>query len=119
MKEQPPNVTTEPLNAQGQISEIENLFEEAMVKAAIKKANPQGVAGASRLHCSHLQAALCDEPIEDLAAFATRIFSGLALPQALWTLYKSANLSTLGQKTRPAAYDDVLRRVIGAVFCHR
>ena len=39
-QEQQPNVTSEPLDAQGQIPEMENLFEEATVKAVIKKANP-------------------------------------------------------------------------------
>ena len=51
-----------------------NLFEEATVKAVIKKANPQSAAGPSGLRYSHLQAALCDELVEDLAAFATLVF---------------------------------------------
>jgi hypothetical protein len=33
---------------------MENLFEEATVKAFIKKANPQSVAGPSGLRYSHL-----------------------------------------------------------------
>ena len=40
-QEQQPNVTSEPLAAQGQIPEMENLFEEATVKPVIKKANPK------------------------------------------------------------------------------
>ena len=40
-QEQQPNVTTERLDAQGQVPEMENLSEEATVKAVIKKANPQ------------------------------------------------------------------------------
>ena len=118
--EQQPNVTSEPLVAQGQIPEMENLFEEATVKAVIKKANPQSAAGPSGLRYSHLQAALCDELVEYLAAFATLVFSSRVLPQkAFWTLHTSANLSALGQKARPVACGDVLRRVIGAVFCRR
>ena len=42
-------MTSEPLDAQGQIPEMENLFEEATVKAVIKKANPQSAAGPSGL----------------------------------------------------------------------
>ena len=118
-QEQQLNVTPEPLAAQGQILEMENLFEEATVKAVIKKANPQSAAGPSGLRYSHLQAALCDELVEDLAAFATLVFSSRVLPQVFWTLHTSANLSTLGQKARPVACGDVLRRVIGAVFCRR
>ena len=118
-QEQQPNVTSElSLDAQGPIPEMENLFEEATVKA-VKKANPQSAAGPSGLRYSHLQAALCDELVEDLAAFATLVFSSRILPQVFWTLHTSANLSALGQKARPVACGDVLRRVIGAVFCRR
>ena len=118
-QEQQPNVASEPLDAQGQITEMENLFEEATVNSVIKKANPQSAAGPSGLRYSHLQAALCDDLLEDLAAFATLVFSSRVFPQVFWTLPTSANLSALGQKASPVAYGDVLRRVIGAVFCRR
>ena len=118
-QEQQPNVTSELLDAQGQIPEMENLFEEATVKAVIKKDNPQSAAGPSGLHYSHLQTALCDELVEVLAAFATLIFCSRVLPQVFWTLHTSVNLSALGQKGRPVACGDVLRRVIGSVFCRR
>ena len=83
-------MTSELLDAQGQIPEIKNLFEEATVKAVIKKANPKSATGPSGLHYSHLQAALCDELAEDLAAFATLFFSSRVLPQVFWTLHTSA-----------------------------
>ena len=79
--EQQPNVTSELLDAQGQIPEMENLFEEATVKADIKKANPQSAAGSSGLRSSHLLAVLCDVLVEDLAAFATLVFSRRVLSQ--------------------------------------
>ena len=47
-------MTPEPLAAQGQIPEMENLFEEVTVKAVIKKANPQSAAGPSGLRYSHI-----------------------------------------------------------------
>ena len=53
-QEQQPNVRTEPLDAQAQIPEMENLFQEATVKADIKKASPQSAAGPSGLLYSHL-----------------------------------------------------------------
>ena len=118
-QEQEPNVTSELLDEQGQIPEMKNLFEEAAAKAVIKKANPQSAAGASGLRYSHLQAALYDELVEGLAAFATLLFSSRGLPQVFWTLHTSANPSTLGQNARPVACGDVLRRAIGAVFCRR
>ena len=118
-QKQQPNVTFELLDAQGQIPEMENLLEEVTVTAFIKKANPQSAAGPSGLRYSYLQAVLCNELVENLAAFATLVFSSHVLPQVFWTLHTSANLSALGQKARPVACGDVLRRVIGAVFCHR
>ena len=98
---------------------MENLFEKAPLKAIIKKANPQSTTGSSGLCYSHLQAALCDELVEDLAAFATLFFSSRVLPQVFWTLHTNANLSALRQKARPVACGDVLRRVVDAVFCRR
>ena len=94
-QEQQPNVTSDLLDTQGQVPEMENLFKEATVKAVIKKANPQSAACPSRLRYIHLQAALCDELVEDLAAFATLIFSSRVLLQVFWTLHTSANLSAL------------------------
>ena len=91
---------------------MENLFEEAAVKAVIKNATPQSTAGPSGLRYNHLQAAQCDELVGDLAAFATLVFSCRVLPQVFWTLHTSANLSALGQKAIPVACGAVLRRVL-------
>ena len=87
---------------------MENLFEEATVKAVVKKANQQSAAGPSGLLYSLLPAALCDELAKYLAAFATLVFSSGVLLQVFWTLRTSANLSTLRQNARPVAYGDVL-----------
>ena len=57
--------------------------------------------------------------VEDLAAFATLVVSSRVLPQVFWALHTRANLFELGQKSRPVACGDVLRRVIDAVFCSR
>ena len=74
-------MTSELLNAQSQIPEMENLLEKATVKTVTKKANPQSAAGPSELRYSHLQAALCDELVEDLAAFATLVVFNRVLPK--------------------------------------
>ena len=89
------------------------------MKTVIMKTKPQSAADTSGLCCSHRQAALCYELVEGLAAFSALVFSSRVLPQVFWTLRTSAYLSTLGQKARPMACGGVLRRVIGAVFCHR
>ena len=73
-------MTSAPFDAQGQIPEIDNLFEEATVKAVIKKADPQSAASPSGLRYSHLQAPLCNELVEDLAAFATLVFPAVFCP---------------------------------------
>ena len=70
------------------------------MKAVVRKANPQSAAGPSGQCYSHLQAALCDELVDDLAAFETLVFSSRVLPQAFSTLHTSASLSALGQKAR-------------------
>ena len=94
-------------------------FDEATLKAIIKKANPQSAAGPPGLRYSHLQAALCDDPVEEIAEFATLVLSRRRLPQIVWALHTSANLSALGQKARPAACGDFLLMIIGAIFCRR
>ena len=72
-------MTNELLGAQGEIPEMENLFKEATVKNVVMKANPQSAAGSSVLCYSHLQAALCDELVENLAAFAALVVDGRVL----------------------------------------
>ena len=63
-EEAQPDGTNEPLgHVQGHIQEVEHLFDEAKLKAIIKKADPQSAAGPSGLRYSHLQAALCDEQV--------------------------------------------------------
>ena len=74
-------MTTERLDAQDQIPEMENLFEETTVEYFMKKARPVSAAGPSGLRYSHLQSTLCDELVEDLAAFAALVFSSHALHQ--------------------------------------
>ena len=98
---------------------MKSLLEEAAVKTVVKKIHPQSVAGPCGLRYSRLQAALCDELVEDRAAFATLVLSSHVLPQVIWTLDTSASLSALRQKTRPVARGDVLWRIIGAVFYRR
>ena len=73
-------MTIEPLDAQGQMPEMDNLFKEAKMKAFIKKVNPQSAPGPSGLFYSHLQAALQHEFVEDLATFATLVFFSGVLP---------------------------------------
>ena len=86
-QEQQPNVTSELLDEQGQIPEMKNLFEEATVKAVIKKANPQSAAGPSGLRYSHLLAALYDELVEGLAVRDTSLFQPCFAPSVLDTAH--------------------------------
>ena len=58
---------------------MENLLKKATVKTVVMKANPQSAAGSSVLCYSHFQAALCDELVENLAAFAALVVDGRVL----------------------------------------
>ena len=98
---------------------MENLIEGTTLKVFIKKVNPQSAAGPFGLGYSHLQAALCDELVEDLAAFATLVVSSRVFLQVFWTLHTSVNRSALEEKARPVAWGDALRKVIGTNFCRR
>ena len=94
---------TELLDTQGQIPEMENLFEEATLKQANKKTNPESVTGPSGLRYSPLQAVLCDELVKDFTAFSTLFFFSCGFPQVFWTPYTSTSLSELGQNAKPVA----------------
>ena len=117
-QEQQSNVTSELLDAQRQIPEIENLLEEGTVKAFIKKANSQ--IAAVRLDYA---TAICRLHFAINWSRISRRLRRLSFPavvcQVFWTLHTSANISVLGQKARSVAFGDVLRRVIGAVFWRR
>ena len=97
-QEQQPNVTSETLVAQGQIPEMENLFKEATVKADIKKVNPQSAADSSGLRYSPLQAALCDELVEDLAASATLVFPAVFCPKFSGHCTRALTFSRWGKR---------------------
>ena len=91
-------MTSETLVAQGQIPEMENLFKEATAKAVIKKVNPQSAAGSSGLRYSPLQAALCDELVEDLAAFATLVFPAVFCPKFSGHCRQALTISRWGKR---------------------
>ena len=113
-------MTSEPLAAQGQIPEMENLFEEATVKAVIKKASPQSAAGPFRLdYATAICRLRCAMKWSRFSRRLRRLFFHPCFAPNFWTLHTSANLSSLGQKARLVAYGDVLQRVSGAVFCRR
>ena len=103
-------------NLQGIVKPAQDPFNADAIRAAIRKANPQSAPGPSGLRYCHLQDALCDDLVEDLAEFARLVFSSHTLPDLFWTLHTSANLSALGEKARPIACGDVLRRLIGTTF---
>ena len=68
--------------------EVGRLFDEAMLKTVINRTNPKSAAGPSGLRYSHLQAALCDGLVEEIAEFTTLVFSSSSLPQIFWTLHE-------------------------------
>ena len=119
-QEQQPNVTTKPLDVQGQIPEVDSLFDEATAKAVIKKANPRRAAGPSGLCYSHLQAALCDELVDDFAALS-QCLSFSVVFRSRYSEHCTRALAYLrwGQQARSVARGYVLRRVTDTVFFRR
>ena len=74
-QEQQPNVTSEPLDAQGQIPVMK---KGGHGKSCHQESQP---TKRGRSVWTTLQAALCDELVEDLAAFATLVFPAVFCPK--------------------------------------
>ena len=99
------------------IGKVDNPFDPEAVRATIMRANPHSSPGPCGLRFCHLQAVPSTDLAEDLSAFAQVVFSGKSLSQGFWSLHSSATLSAIGgNKLRPIACGDVLRRTIGGTF---
>ena len=100
------------------IREVEDPFSTESVSATIRRANPQSAPGPSGLRYCHLQQAMSIDLVEALSDFSRVVFQG-DLPNTFWRLHTSANLSAIGEKARPVACGDVLRRLIGGTVCRQ
>lgn len=98
------------------IPKVEGPFGPEDICMTITRACPQGGPGLSVLRYRHLYAAISAPVADDIASFARTAPSGGALRDLLWSLYASETLIALGDKARPVACVNVLRRIIGATF---
>jgi hypothetical protein len=95
------------------------------LRAAIAGAKPGSSGGPSALSNLHLQQCVTfghhdavTHLLELCAWLGTTIYSAPAsLPAEFWALHSSARLSAVGEKARPIACGDTLRRLFGHVFC--
>lgn len=87
------------------------------VRRVIKKVSLKSALGPSSLRFGHLQDALKDELVGDVANFAKLVLPNSSLPDLFWVLRTAANLWALGAQTRPVTCRDVMRGGLGATFC--
>ena len=92
-----------------------------LIYSVLMAADPLSAAGPSGLRYVHLQDAVRatgGKASSLVAALArvqhTLLSSPRTLPPAFWALHSSATLSALGDKARPIACGDVLRRLISS-----
>lgn len=55
--------------------------------------------------------------VDDTASFARTLFGNNVRPRIFWLLHASATLTAIGDKARPVACRDVLRRIMEVTFC--
>ena len=101
------------------IPAADDTFAAESVIATIKRGNPQSAPGPSGLRYIHLQLSMSPALADTLSAFSQLVFEGTLLPESFWIFHTSSNLSALGDKARPVACGDLLRRVIGGTFCRQ
>lgn len=80
-----------------------------------------GLSGLSILHLQQIVRygqGLREKLLQDLARLGTAAFAEHdALPPEFWYFYSAARLSALGEKARPIACGDTLRRLFGRMYC--
>ena len=101
------------------IQAVEDPFSEDSVAATIQRGNPQSSGGPSGLRYSHLQQSISPDLIGAISTFARLVFEATGLPGCFWELHTASNLTAIGERSRPVASGDVLRRVVGGTFCRQ
>ena len=97
----------------------------AQVRFAIMRSTADAAPGLSGLRIMHLQQIVRTAGSEAanklLGLFAWLGTAAYAdheyLPPAFWQLHMAARLSAVGEKLRPIACGDTLRRIFGAIYC--
>ena len=96
----------------------------AAVRTGIMKSDANSAPGPSGLSNSHLQCMLQQGQTvparltKALAWLGTAVFKpGDGLPPTFWRLFTSANLTAVGEKLRPIACGDTLRRLFTSIYC--
>lgn len=98
------------------VSEVERPFDSEDTRTIITRASPQRGPGPSGLRYRHLEALISPPLVDEIASFRMIVFSSDALAKLSRLLHAGGNLTALGEKARPVACINVLRRIIGATF---
>lgn len=98
---------------------IQRPFDPEHIRTAMTHACPQSGLDPNGLGYRHLQSAVSVPLVDDIASCARTVLSSDVLPDLFGSLYASARLTALGEKVRPVACGNVLRRIIAGTFCWR
>lgn len=101
------------------------VFTAEAIRAAVADADAASTAGPSALSFAMLQQCLheslggvAERLAELLAWLATTAYATPdALPDEFWYLHTTARLFAVGEKARPIACGEALRRLFGRLFC--
>ena len=100
-------------------------FTRSQVRTTVMKARSDAAPGPSGLRVGHLQSIVrtagadsANELLDLLAWLGTASFAKAEnLPGDFWTLHMAARLSAVGEKARPIACGDTVRRLLCATYC--
>jgi len=105
-------------------SMLPKVFTSDEIRLSIMTANPGSSPGLSGLSILHLQQALRyggglgPTLLASLAWLGTALYAEEErLPAIFWYFHSAAQLTALGEKVRPIACGDTLRRVFGRTYC--
>jgi hypothetical protein len=105
---------------------IRTMFEWRTVRKTVMQSHSDVAPGLSGLRILHLQqmtksgdcSTVCNSFFKHLAWLAQTCFTDPdSLPDEFWALFSAARLSAVGEKARPIACGDTIRRIFGKHYC--
>ena len=105
---------------------MSRVFTWKAIRTSVMSTSADVAPGLSGLRILHLQqlarygcSAESNSIFKHLAWLAQELFLRPdSLPDDFWSLFSAARLSAVGEKARPIACGDTVRRIIGRVYCH-
>lgn len=105
---------------------MSRVFTSKTIRTSVMSTSADVAPGLCGLRILHLQqlarygcSAVVNSIFKHLAWLAQEAFLHPDnLPDDFWSLFSAARLSAVGEKARPIACGDTVRRIIGRVYCH-